>query len=545
MKDTVLSSSMVWEGFDENFIGDCTSVMEEGEFYARYCVHTMDAEDGVVVVDTEFFYPEYPSQKTVVIVGEFGRKVQKEVVDKLIERGFNVVVPDYSGIWHNTETRFPDSLRYGYYREGGEHLTKVCPTAKETSYFLYARIIRRLVTFVQDKIADTDVALLGIKTGAEPALQVAGTDARIRGLALIGAAGYREYVHFPKYLSGRELKLDDDMMAWLTGVSGTAYAKHVKCPVMIAIGSNGTISDIDRISNFINVAEKAECRLTVSSGFRDNIGKEAFDTVLQWFDGVFFMSVPPLLPQIDVDVNSDGELYATVRTDGSLMISKASVFYAYNDNNHATRFWRCSDAEFAGDNEYLAKVAVREGDEVVFAYAEVEYVNGLVLDGAVSVIDLADIKVKRSRKRSNPIIYQYPDENSFTEISDDAVIMQDNLATGTLPNGLRGVYCSTGGMISYSLGDKADAEATRLLQIDTYSTEKNYVITVKLLRSDRNNDAEYTATRNVEVGDSFASLRFAPGEFKDDKFRPLTGWDGVKAIMICEKNVIVDKIMYV
>lgn len=543
--NAVLTPSAVWEGFDSGIETADTRLAEQGENFKRFVFAAAEAEDGKVYVDTEYLYPSFSSAKTVLLIGEFSRIAQPDVAEKLVSKGFNVFIPDYSGVKSRTETRYPESLSYGYFKQGGEHLCRVCPTARETSYYLYAAVVRRTLTFIESVAGKTDIVLMGIRSGAEIALQAAGADDRLSGLVLIGGAGYREYVDIPKYASGKELVIDDDMMRWLTGVSGTAYAKHVKVPVMAAVGSNGTVSDLDRISNLINLMSDTEFRLTVSSGCRDNIDRDSFDTVLQWLDGVFIGSTPPEMPTLNIDVNSDGELYALVKADCCIKVNRTKVYYSFGDNNHSTRFWRETDAEFSGDDEYLAKIKVCEGDDKLFVYAETEYANGLVLDGVVNYVDLTGLKVKYAKSAPNPIVFQHPDENGFIELSEDAVIMNGNLCEGVLPIGLKGLYCAAGSMVTYAIGRKKGFDETRLLQIDSYSAAKKYTLTVKAVKSEDETGVEYTVSRDIEVGDTFYSLRLNAGDFKDERFRSMENWEGIKSLAVCESNVIIGKIMFI
>lgn len=542
--NTVLTPSAVWEGFDPYFGELESKILEERENFKRFVFNAALASDGTVLTEIEIYYPSFESRKTVLIIGEMERKVQPDVVEKLTAKGYNVVVPDYSGVWSHTETRYPDSLEYGYFRQGKEHLVKICPTAKETSFYLYSVVARRTVSFLESILGKTDVVVMGIKSGVDIALQVTGMDKRINGLVCVGGSGYREYANIPKYASGKELVIEGDMMGWLTGVSGTAYAKLIDVPVMVAVGSNGTISDIDRLSNFMSLIKTNEVSLTISSGCRDNILRPAFDTVLQWLEGVFIGSTPPELPTLRLYVNSEGRLCASVKTDGCIKIKEVRLFYAFEDNNHSTRFWRETEAEYSGDNEYLARIRVAEGEKLLFAYAESEYVNGLILDGVVNFLDLTDIKVKTEKSVPNPIVFQHPDENGFVELSDDAVIMNGHLCEGILPIGLKGLYCAAGGMVTYSIGRKKNFDETRLLQIDTYSAGKKYSLTLKAVQVEEQ-PVEYSLSREIEVGDSFYSLKLTPNDFKDEHFRAMENWNNIKSLAVCENNVIVGKIMFI
>ncbi|MBR1747194.1 MAG: hypothetical protein IJ735_03150 [Clostridia bacterium] len=537
----LLTPAEIWAGFDAEKYGEVVTT-ETRAGYERLLFPALSSTDGDLVLDVEVFRPEYETKKAVLLIGPIERYNLLPYTDAFVKQGYAVFLPDYTAVKADTATVYPESLAYGAYRRTDVRLNRKISDATETDLFLYARALRRLVSFVTK---DAEVAIAAVRSGGEVALQVAGTDDRVKGLALIDAAGYREYVKVPKYDTDKTLEIDDEMTAWLTGVSGTAYARRLSCPVIVAIGSNGKKSDLDRVSNFFGLVGSGNCRLTVSSGLRDSVDKEAFFTVLQWLEGVFVGSVPPEMPSIELKVNSSGELYAGVRADESLMINKVKVFFAFDDNDHSTRFWQDEDAEFAGE-EYLARIPVRERNRTLYAYAEVDYVNGLIIDGVVTFLNLAGQKIKTARRVRSPIVFQHPDEHCFVEMDGAPILLKDGLAEGTIPVGLKGTYCTSGGMVTYSIGTRNNIEDGKLLQIDSYSDKKQYELTVRLLRSENGVSVGYTAKRWIEVGDTFNSLRLRAGDFKQDRtLSPMPDWRGIKALIIVEKNVVIGKIMFI
>lgn len=537
----LLTPSEIWDGFDAEAYGEPT-VLEQKEGYERLLFPAMTAPDGEVDIDVEVFRPEVDQQKAVLIVGAIERYNFLPYVESVVQHGYTVILPDYSAAKSETATVYPESLAYGAYHRTDLRLNRKPKDATETDYYLYACVLRRILSAFAK---ENEVAVLGVRSGGEVALQVAGTDKRVVGLALVAAAGYREYVKVPKYDTEQKLEIDDDLAAWLTGVSGTAYAKRLDCPVIVAIGSNGKKSDVDRVNNFLNLVKSGNCRLTVSSGLRDSIGKEAFFTVLQWLEGVFNGTTPPEMPSVELEVNKSGELYGKVRADETLMINKVRVFYAFDNNDHTTRFWQDEDAEFAGE-EYLARIDVHDDNRTVYAYAEVDYVNGLVIDGVVTFMNLAGKKVKTSRLIQSPIVFQHPDDYCFVEVEGAPIQLKKGLAEGVIPIGLKGTYCTSGAMVTYSVGNKTAFDETKLLQIDSYCDKKQYDLTVRLVRAEEGENAIYIAKRKIEVGDTFNSLRLKASDFKREKeLSPMPNWNNIKALVITEKNVIIGKIMFV
>jgi len=532
----ILTPSLLWADFDETFHGAVTEAETDGSF-RRFAAYLSDLD---VTVETDIFSPSRETGSAVLIVGDLNKKAQSEVIEKMVSKGFTVVLPDYSGVFNDTLTKFPPQYEYGYYNKSGDHLKKVCPTAKETCYFLYSRIIRKIISAVKNIKADCDVVLMGMGIGTEIALQTAGTDERLKGLVLIGGAGYREYLDYPKFGSFKVLSVEGELVPWITAVSGTAYAKKINVPTVIAMGSNGKNSDIDRVSNIIKMIE-AQTTFTVASGYRDNIDGERFETVLKWLETVFLDSLPPKNPSIKVGINEEGEIYGEISADDCIKIKEVRVKFSCGDNNHTTRFWEEIPGEFIGDGSYIAKLDSC-GKNAIFAYPEVEYVNGFILDGDVEYCNLAQKKGKRGKRMVNPIVFQYPDERAFVEIRDEPVIFESSLKEGVLPIGLKGITCKNGGMVTYSIGEKSGFDETRLLQIDTYSDEKSYYLKVSVQDTD---NREYVAVKEVECTDTFSSLILNVNSFKDENLQPLEKWDNIKSFTVLTSGVIVGKIMFI
>ncbi|NLL56649.1 MAG: hypothetical protein GX242_05510 [Clostridiales bacterium] len=502
--------------------------------------------DGDIVVQIDVYKPAFDSNKILLLVGEYQKNVQKEVIRDLTERGYVVCVPDYSAILPETKTFFPPSVEYGYCSKAGDHIKKVSPTAKDTSQYLYSVNLRRAISFIVDYIGKKEIIVIGFGVGVEVAMQAVAQDKRPIGLVCINGASYLEYVNYQKYGTEKEMQIDDELMLWLTGVSSIAYAKHINIPVLFALGSNGTLSDIDRLANIYNLLASDDVRLVISPRYTDNIDKKAYNTVLAWLESRFVYSTLPENPTVSVSVNKEGVIYADVKIDSIIKIEEVKVYYSYGDYNHATRYWEVVSGEAVAVDNYIAKLEVSEADIPLFAFAEVKYRNNITLSSLPYYQNLSSHKVKSSRYKLNPIVFQYSTgEGDFTEISKDAVVLESSLSQTVIPIGLKGLECKQGGMVSFAIGAKKNITQDKLLQIDTFSEQGKYDLSITLITGGEVSN-EYTATKHIEVDtDTFSSERFVAHDFKDSNFKPLENWSLVKGIRINNSNVIVGKIMFV
>lgn len=542
----LLTAPQIWANFDNDKYDLDVRILSEGESCKTFTYVANKATDGDVVVQIDVYYPAFDSNKVLLMVGEYGKEVQKEVVFDLVKRGYFVCVPDYSGIKEKTETAFPPSLEYGYFDKAGDHIIKVSPTALDTSQYLYTVNLRRAISFITDYLNKKEIILIGFGLGVEIAMQTVAEDERPIALVCINAASYIEYVNYNKYGSEKEIQIDDDLMSWLTGVSSIAYAKHIKVPVLFALGSNGTQSDIDRLSNICNLIPNEDIRIVICPRYTDNIDIRAYNTILAWVESHFVYSTLPNLPKVAISVNKEGIVYADIEVDNVIKTEEVKVYYSYGDYNHATRFWDVVNGEVVGLSNYIAKIEVSDPDVPLFAFAEVKYRNNITLSSIPCYQNLSSHKLKSSRYVQNPIVFQYSaGEGDFTEISEKAIVIDNSLTEGVIPIGLKGLKCEKGGMVSFAIGTKKNVLKDNLLQVDTYSDEEEYDLSVTLITGGEGSN-EYTSVKHIEVDtDTFCSERFVTNDFKDANYKPLDSWSQVKGIRINNSNIIVGKIMYV
>lgn len=535
----LLTAPQVWADYD----ADKYDLEPKAEGGGLYTYTAQKTDTGDVRVQIEVKTPDYDSNKVLLLIGRYDAKVQKEVAVDLVKRGYTVCVPDYSGIAENTLTAFPAQLEYGYFEKAGDHIKKVSPTAKDTSQYLYAVIIRRAITFINEVLNKKEIILMAFGDGVEVAMQAAGEDKRTLGLVCINGASYLEYVNYPKYGSNKELPIDDEIMAWLTGVSSVAYAKRIEVPVLFALGSNGTQSDIDRMVNIFNLIPGGDIRLTISPRYADNIDRRAYDTVLMWLENKFVFSTLPEMPVVTLSVNKEGAVYADVKVDSVLKIDEVTVYYSYGDYNHTTRHWENEKGVAAAINEFIAKLEISEPDAPLFVFAEVKYRNNITLSSLPVYQALGSYKVKSAANNFNPIIYQYSDDDGeFIEAGAGDVLLNGSLKEAVIPVGLKGIMCQNSAMVNFAIGTKKNMSG-KLLQIDVFGPEE-YELSVTLMTG---GDAPrtYTAVKETESGDMFTSVRYVPNDFKDKDFRALENWSAVKAVRIDNPGIVVGKVMYV
>lgn len=547
MDAKVMTPSQVWLGYDpkaeplEVALGG-----EEQDGSVRKSTYTFTAlTDGDerlrVAVDV---YPG-SGDRAIVIVQEYTEKVQKNVIYNLAQEGYTVVVPDYSGLG---KTTFPTIYAYGRIFDAGEHLTEVCPTARETCQYLYSVIIKRCLTFVSLTLEIDRIALIGIGSGAEVAIQVAGTDNRPNSVVCINAAGYKEYANKNKYGDHKETAIGHKLMCWLTGVAAVAYVKHVSVPIFVAISSNGHDADIDRLQNFLGLAGEEQVSIVITPLSHDSIDEYSYRSMKLWLKKIFDEKPIPRLPDVRMFV-SEGILYAEIKADAVEKISSVKFYFSFGEYNHTVRNWRPVACQTVGEDEYLATFTVSDDEAPLFGYAEVEYAGGSRLCSAEEYLELKGLSVRTVAKKHSRIAFDCNGQGLFVEDAEKEIIIKSGLSDGVTPLGLKGIKSDIGALISYDIGTVSDQNEGNLLQLDLFSNEDRNVSVTLFHKSDGSEGdsvREYTAqSRVLATKGAFFSIRFNPGDFKDDRLMPLESWAGVKAVRINESEIMVGKILFI
>jgi len=538
----ILSTQAVWDNVDvEKEVTNSVISTSDGE--TVYSLIAENYSDGDIVVETHVYTPTFKSRKSVLIVSEYGRSVQKDLILDLVKKGYNVVVPDYDGAGGG-KTSFPNSREFGHYTKAGRYLTSIVTTARETCPFLYAFIFRRVLTFMQS-IGLNDVVLMGVRTGVDVAVQVAGTDKRLVALVCVCGACYTEYLGIPKYGAGliekKEL-LAEERVAWLSEVSSLAYARNVKVPSAFFLGTNGAQSDIDRMPNLIGLMSHSSVRVFVSHGTPDNIDGHTYAQLLKYLNMVFVRSYPPELPVMLVKVNSEAQVYAHVTVDDTIAVQRVVIYYGLRDNNHRSRYWRQMEAETAGKDEYIAKLRIDDGKALLFSYCEVSYLNGIKLCSVINCLDLSKYDEVMTSYIYNPIVYQKGLNGKLLEYTDDAVILDSKIKETTLPNGLKGMAADCK-LVVYLL--PPDDGTERLLCIDCYSEDDEYLLKLRVGTFIDGQIVEYHYKKPIITIDGYTEIILRPTDFKTDKFLPLQSWKGIFGLLVDCTNVAIGKILFI
>ena len=537
--------SKAWEDFDP----DGEPLLERKTFASdnvtRFVFRAQTVPDGSVDVELSVYEPDFPSKKPVLLLGDRRALPQLEIIRALVARGCIVFVPDYNGCDKQSATVFPPSLSYGKLGEEGDKLTSLGSTPQDTCPHLYALIARRTLAFMREQYAAKEAIVVGIGYGTELAMQVAGTERTfVTAVGLLCGAGYPEYADIPKY-PYKPINLDYDKLGFIISESGVSFMKAYPHPVFTAIGSNGTRSDVDRLSSLKSLV-RGSFTCSISYQYVDNITEDSFHTFLLWLDAAFCYSDFPTAPSTTLDVNRDGSVYADIHADPVLPIRSVACYYAYGEKNHKTRIWRKVVSETIGIGEYLARMTFGKTCDDLFFYSETTYVNGMVCTEAPKYFEMKDYRISLAPAKTTSILYRYGADGTgnVNPSSEDAVIFGSPIKEGTVPSGAKGALCPTCAMRIFVADSAKNAKPVNILQVDSYSPENYHPLEIALTCG--STGTTYRAIKHVPTDYySFSCTQFSCSDFKDETFRPLTSWEDVATLTILTTDVVINKIMFI
>lgn len=544
MEYKILTPSMVWQGYDPE-AEPLETIKEEGGVSKEIYRFTALVKGGEKVrVAVRVMHPSRDPAGAVLVVHQYNSLPDDWMLNDLVNSGYLVVMPDLTGI-SNPRTNYPLSLEYGYIDKAGDRIKKVMPTPMDTCQYLYTVIVRRTLVFIRETFGFADSVLLGMGDAVEVAMQAAGVSKNVRGLACLNGSGYREYIRLNKYGGGNELVMDEERMSWLSGVSSVAYAKYIEAPAFIAIGTNSTISDIDRLPNLKALMPAEEFHTVYSPSAGDFIMPEAYASLKIWLKSVFYDLPLPRCPEAEIRVNDDGSLYVDVHCDAKEEIESVNVYYSEGEYDHKIRYWQHIKGISIACGEYIATPTVSEEDIPFFAFAEVKYSSGLTLCSLIDFAELGELAVKPKKETASRVIYEASiGKNGFIDGYNGDVLPRSGLSLVRIPSGASGITSRYGSLKTFIKNPKGGIDESSILHIDMCSDEYKEVV-VSLEKPNSEGSKVYKATvRLAPTKGLFSGVQLKASDFKDEKMMPLADWS-ISSLKISANNVIVGNILFV
>ena len=542
-----MTPRMIWEGFDPALpagaeFTEKSKTPNDGFSVVDGVLDALSADDGVVSVFVRTFLSEKPNDTMIILASDYRRLPDTSILEVMANLGYDAMIPNLDG---RMGTSYPPSLRHGDIDRAPRPATPFVP-ATETATFLYARIMRRMISFAERYYPNKKIIMCGVGAAADVAFMTAGMDTRVAGLFTVNGGSYKEYLPYQKYGGAPQPVLSEEFMAWMSGVAAAAYAKLVTCPTIIFASTNGHKTDPDRAENAVALFKKGVLHVDISPRAMDFIDHHAFSSMLVWLSAVRSNGFLPEMPEISAHISEEGALYLTATVDTSAMIDGVDFYYSTGEYNHLLREWSHVDGLQFGANEYTARPAILDTTQPLFAYARVRYSNGFTLSSVLHYQELGGKNVVAASNRNRRVIYN-PDEgeSTFSIVYKGDILRFPAVEACTIHSGARGVRAKFGYLKSYKLGSKTTQQQEMLLLIDMHCETDTDVTVVLCGYKDRIMTRYAADIRVAGCGGYFVRTQFSLQEFVDERLKSPESWREIKTITFEAQGLTIGNMLFI
>ena len=219
--------------------------------------------DGTVRIYAEFGRPLGDAKcPAILLLPEAGKELDNELLYYFIEKGYAVLMPDYSGKMSTdkencTRTFYPPSLWYANYetRSGFEFEEKeedVSDAEKETEldvekscWFEWTYVALYAIEYLKSRADITNIGVVGIRTGGEVAWKTL-LSPDVKCALPINAAGWLSSMNTAKFGENAPVAMSAERHQFIAGIESQSYAPFVKCPVLMLCSLHDANFDCDR-----------------------------------------------------------------------------------------------------------------------------------------------------------------------------------------------------------------------------------------------------------------------------------------------------------
>ena len=545
-ENDILAPTQLWKDYDPYLEPLRPSYLKFEETENYYTVASYINGDKYGSTQTRIFVygymPKISQANTAIIFinDVLDSAFSVDTLKAFVEAGYDVFTFDYIGkTSHTNYTQYPPAVAYANYDLCGEHLTHANPTARDTTFFVWDKVCMKVISLVKQlRGKDYNIVLSGYKVGGDIALQVAAIDKRVNAVASFLNIGWKDYRNYPKLAHNLQMPIDDERKRWLAGCATESYLKFIKCPTLCVTTTNCSITSIDRIadSSAILMNNKVPFSLSILSGLSDSLSFSARALLYGWLRALSQNIKMPRNPDLELKLDKNGILIATLQIDRSQDVEEIIINYSYDELDSTLRSW---SLDYISNQGTKAQIPLYEETQEVFAYVTVNYKNGTSLSSIEKYISIPnDETIVRLPVKKTRIIFQ---KNMGTEgwlVESEGLMFQffePKIIEG--PLGLSGLTCESGNLSTYSIGEyKLKSVSQNLLQFDAFSS-KPRSLKIQVCSGTYGKYKTFTAIAKL-TKPTWTKCSLKLFDFKDENFIPLRSWRDVKKMSFIDASGI-------
>lgn len=537
---TIVSAISLWKKYNlKNPLGASEWAIEEadGKRYSHVSYSGHAVEDGSVRIYARFVRPVGEGKKpTILLLADAGKPVDEETIAYFTNRGYAVLMPDYSGKMKEDgdgvlRTVYPPSLAYGNYEQAQGLSSMRDLEADKTTWFEWTYVALYSVEYLKSREEVGRIGVVGIGKGGEIAWHTMLSPDIKCGIP-VNAAGWHSFLHIAKFGDNIAHNLSDDRHRYIASAEAQSYAPYVKCPVLMLCALRDTQFDCDRAyDTYSRIGNTDGNALVYSLDTGACIGPNALrdmDLFLEKNLKGREIYIPDTL-NVRLEESTDGvEIFVECDKEG--LLDEAGIYYAEADvtTRSTYRDWRCvfkTDGRAVKDGRISHVVQPFAGAKAVFVYAYAKYINGFRVTSKITAKRLSNYNPAAVRSRK---IYAGGDLDCFgiadhEEYSIGGIFLEkESVPKNSLGYGdIQGVY-SVSGIKTYKISSpRYIPMENALLEFDVYGkADQEIEVSIEVANLETG-DERYTCIVPLRGGGKWKRIILKAADFKGPTGKPL------------------------
>lgn len=443
--------------------------------------------DGSVRIYARFGKPLGEGKKPAILfLHDVGMTPDKEVMDYFIDKGYAVLMPDYTGKMQSDgsnvmRTIYPASLDYGNYEKarGLDDFTGV--ESDKTTWMEWTYVALYSIKYLKSRSDISSIGIVGVRKGGEVAWQ-AMLSPDVKCGVPINAAGWRSFQHMSKFGENLAYNLSDDHHRYIAAVEAQSYAPYVKCPVLMLCSIRDKSFDSDRAyDTYLRIGNQDGNALVYSADSGACIGPNGLADMDLFLEKNLKGREIYIPEPLNVSLKETAEgIEVQVDCDKEGILEEAGIYYAEADvkTKSTYREWRCVHKEMGRtvkNGRFTHTIKPFAGATAAYAYAYAKYINGFRVTSRITFKKLPKNNANAVKCRwlfSEKELDCFSVAN-YEEYSIGNIFLEREAVPKAVEGygGIKGAY-SFGGMRTYKISSpRYIPEDNALLEFDVYTKE--------------------------------------------------------------------------
>ncbi len=522
--------------------------------HVSFSGHTTN--EGSVRIYARFMRPLGGTKAPVILLlGEAGKTIDEELMGYFLDKGYAVLMPDYSGKSSQDKegtlrTIYPSSLAHGNFEKARGLSNMENLDAEQSSWFEWTYLALFCVKYLKSREDVGDIGVVGVRTGGDIAWQVLLSPDVKCGVP-INAVGWKSFSGIAKFGANVAHNLSDDKHKYIAAVEAQSYAPYVKHPVLMLCSLRDDYFDCDRAyDTFSRIGNKYDNALIYSSDSGACIDPNALNDMDLFLEKNLKGREIYIPDSLNVSIQETTEgLNVLVESDKEGILEEAGIFYAEADvkTKCAYRDWRQIykiGGKTVKNGRFEYSVKPFAGATAVFVYAYAKYINGFRIVSKITSKKLSNHDVNAVKGR---MLFSGKEMDTFgvafnKEYSIGNIFLEREAVPKVVTGygGVKGAF-SVGGIKTYKISSPTYVpDENALLEFDAYAPETTELKIVVDVGDVENESERYVCRTEVRGGGKWKRIILKPADFKDEIYnKPLQSFAYGRALTFdCENDEI-------